>query len=211
MIALAKLGASELSFFDLKGLDGLVEYTGASPLHGYTALKTFLPNRRLFGNYGASTRGFYCGDPSLKIGKRLRERDDCPLDANSEWLQRMFPSHAGINLVPNRVDLDFVSRLPPRAIGAILEQIARVSDEEWQNGENSFDQLETDLLNIMFESTNPWKFVVYSLNRLKDIAAGRVESINQESEQAQLVEMQARFDRMREERATTRYKLSCHN
>ncbi len=49
-LGMAMSSWAEMSFRDLKGVDEWVDHPGASPLYGFTALKTTLENRRLYGN-----------------------------------------------------------------------------------------------------------------------------------------------------------------
>ena len=142
---------AELTFQQLRGIDVITTHPSISPVFGYIALKHFLPNRRFFGKYGRSERGFFCGDKRSKIGALLRAREDCPLDANSEWIQRLFPSQDGINFVSNQIDSDVISRLGPATIGKVLFQVVRFG--EWDDSA-AVGRLESDLTNILFHDLN---------------------------------------------------------
>jgi hypothetical protein len=166
---------AELSFLDLKGIDALVDHPGASPLYGYVALKTFLPNRRFFGNYGPGERRGLCGTRGeLAVG--LRDRNDCPLDDNSELVQRLFPSPDGINFVANQVPSDIVTRLKPMAIGKILERLSLVKDEDWEY-DTKMKELESDLTDILFEQINEKRFVQWKYTVLQT-KAGKLAKKN---------------------------------
>jgi hypothetical protein len=122
---------AELNFLDLKGVDELIDHPGASPLFGYVALKTFLPARRFFGNYEDALSGLCWGKGD--IAKILKQKKDYPLDANALWLQRLFPSQDGINFVANQLNEDIVSHFTPEVIGALLNRIAHVEDNQWKS------------------------------------------------------------------------------
>ena len=170
VVGLAASVQADLNFLDLKGIDDLVDHLGASPVFGYIALKTFLPNRRFFGNYGESTKGLCSRKGDVPDG--LRKNKDCPLDANAAWVQRLFPSQDGANFVANQMFADVASSLSPEVIGALLERVSQVKDEEWFS-DSAMDILETELSNLLFYYMNYEKFVDSNLDALTKKAVDR--------------------------------------
>ena len=175
--ALIEGGRAELTFLDLKGIDALLDYPGASPLYGYVALKSFLPNRRFLGNYGPGDRGLCGGKGQVAIS--LKAKNDCPLDANAELVQRLFPSPDGSNFVANQIPSDIVSRLSPLAIGKILDQLARIHDDQWAI-EPAMTALKRELTDILFESVNEKRF----LRSTFDALMKRVSKLAKEEDDA---------------------------
>ena len=170
---LVDLGKTELTILDMRGIDQLIDHPGASPVFGYIALKTFLPNRRFLGNYGESTqphRGMCAREG--RVPDILRRKKDCPLDANAAWIQRLFPSHDGVNFVTNQQGADIISHLTPRAIGAVLQRIAEVADSEWFSHER-MSVLRRELGMILFYHMNYEKFVDSHLDELQKKAVHR--------------------------------------
>ncbi len=145
---------AELSYLHLKGITELVDDPGASPVHGYTALKAGLANRRFLGNYGAKKEGHSCRYGARQVAGLVAKNPDCPQDFNSEWLQRLFPSRDGENFVANQVDSDPVSHLTPEVMGRVLQRISRVPDSAWTQAQE-VQGIENDLMLIFYEGLNP--------------------------------------------------------
>jgi len=82
-LILATPSFAELSYLDLKGVDAVVDHPGASPVHGYMALKTTLENRRFLGNYGDKNPRYGCLEHADRIHGQLLANHDCPQDFNS--------------------------------------------------------------------------------------------------------------------------------
>jgi hypothetical protein len=167
------LSHAELSYLDLKGIDALVDHPGVSPVHGYIALKSHLENRRFLGNYGPKNDQHGCLEHAPRIHSLFIEKQDCPQDYNSEWLQRLFPSQDGANFVANQVESDPVSHLTPDVIGEVLARVAQVKDDEW-NSDLKMSHLEMDLTHILYRGTNPKSYEGW----LKDLKKekGKVET-----------------------------------
>ncbi len=149
-----KPSRAELSYLDLKGIDALVDHPGASPVLGYTALKTGLENRRFLGNYGPKTPAHGCMDGAKNIRDQLVTNQDCPQDFTSEWLQRLFPSQDRVNFVANQIESDPISHLRPELMGRILQTIAEVPDAAWTD-DQAMRTLERDLMRMMYQEMNP--------------------------------------------------------
>jgi hypothetical protein len=177
--SLARIDA-DLSHMDLKGIDHIVTHPGLSPVLGFVALHSFLPNRRFFGHYGDNARGLFCKNPlRLHIGAKLRERADCPMDWNAEWLQRLFPSQDGSTFSTNQLESDFVSWLTPRLIGLVLGLIARSPPlDDLRSDSGIWTTLTEDLASILHKNINEKGFIHYELDRLnKQISKAREQSV----------------------------------
>ncbi len=151
----------ELSHRDLRGIEAWVDHPGASPLDGYTLLKTSLQNRRFFGNYGPPRPGLGCLEFASRTREQLVANADCPHDKTSEWIQRLFPSPDRAHLLVNQIPSDVVSHLTPFAIGRVLEAIAQIPDSEWTTIQAQPELRETyttQLSDVLFEAMNPEKF-----------------------------------------------------
>lgn len=59
---------------------------------------------------------FGCMDHAPLISAQLKKRKDCPKDATSAWIQRLFPSQDGVNFVANQIHSDPISRLDPKTM-----------------------------------------------------------------------------------------------
>lgn len=158
---------AELSYLDLKGVDALVDYPGASPVYGYTALKTALENRRFFGNYGPKNDSHGCMEGASVIHGILVKNEDCPRDHFSEWLQRLFPSQDGANFVANQVESDPISHLRSELIGKILQRIHDVPEGAWADPQ-AMQALEMDLMAELFRDLNPLGYVDWLKRQRKD-------------------------------------------
>src|SRR5689334_4308757 len=89
-----KLAEAKMSYLDYKGVSELIlpEFQAQiSPISGGILLATdTLKNRRFNGNYGPRTSGHSCMN-GTRISQLLEEKQDCPHDYTSEWIQRLFP------------------------------------------------------------------------------------------------------------------------
>jgi hypothetical protein len=157
---------SDLSFLDLKGVDALVNHLGASPISAYTTLQTQLENRRFLGNYGSPSALFGCMNGASKIHEQLVTKNDCPQDAMSEWLQRLFPSPDGSNFVANQIYSDPISHLTPECVGRVLQRLHEVRDEDWLV-DSVMEELESQLAEILFQEVNPEGYRSKKLDRLR--------------------------------------------
>ncbi len=146
--------SADLSFLDLKGIEALVSDPGGSPVAAYTTLQTQLENRRFLGNYGPVLESHGCMEGASKIHLQLVARNDCPQDALSEWLQRLFPSADGSSFTINSLPSDPISHLTPRVIGQVLQRIHEVGDFDWLV-ESRMRELEDHLSEIFFHGLNP--------------------------------------------------------
>ncbi len=162
------LAQAELSYLDLKGIDALVDHPGASPVYGYTALKTVLENRRFFGNYGSKAAAHGCMDGASAIRDHLVKNHDCPQDFTSEWLQRLFPSQDGVNFVANQVDSDPISHLRPELIGKLLQRIHDVPEGDWKDPQTG-QTLEADLMMDLFLDLNPSGYADWIKRQRKEL------------------------------------------
>ena len=134
---------ADLSQTALKGIDQLVDSPILSPILGFVALHCYLPNYRLYGHYGSGDSGTFCGTSKYDIGELLREKIDCPLDWNAEWIQRLFPSQDGSALTYNKLDSDLVHWFTPKIIALLLRRVDRHTPADtWLN-------LTQDLTNIL--------------------------------------------------------------
>jgi hypothetical protein len=191
---------AELSFAHLKGIEKLVSDPAASPLVGYVALKTYMPNYRFLGNYGAVERGFFCTHPRLKLRKRLLAREDCPRDQVSELIQRLFPSTDGQNFTANQLLTDRVSRLHPGLIGKIIGRLVRADEAELVDPQG-FENFINDLTDILYSDLNQKGFIQHKLEKVRRAArrtGHRIEGLvpwikaNWESLPASILMMEAR-------------------
>lgn len=172
---LLPLAYAEISYLDLKGVHEQIkpEYQiQLSPVFGYTLLGTgALKNRRFYGNYGISDRGYFCSNKNPKPGAvaaLLKTRKDCPLDANSELIQRLFPSQDGVNLVANQIHFDPISHLQPKTMGKVLEAISQVNDADW-NIQNKMSELTDKIKLLLFEDINPVRYKRYLKKKKQDL------------------------------------------
>lgn len=145
---------------DLKGTYGLIrpEFQDYALVYGEILLVSRnLQNYRFSKHYGPKVKEHGCMDlvPAYQHGVTLPnghrmpgliEREDCPQDFTSEWIQRLFPSHDGLVFTANGHSNDPVSGLKPRVIGKLLQRIAEASDADLsKHGEI----LEKDLADIL--------------------------------------------------------------
>jgi hypothetical protein len=168
---------AEISYLDLKGIHGEIKpefQAQLSPVFGYTLLGTgALENRRFYGNYGVSSRGYFCSQTNPKVGsvpQLLKVNRDCPLDATSELIQRLFPSQDGVNFVANQVPSDPISHLKPETIGKILEKISKVQDSELNDPRQSTELIE-DIKLLLFQDINPKGYKGYLSKQKQDLVS----------------------------------------
>jgi ankyrin repeat protein len=140
---------AELNYLQLKGVHEILkpEFKYLSPVHGFTTLKTgTLANFRFFGSYGEKNVGFECKEPFLS-------QKDCPQDATSFFLQRLFPSPDGTNFVANQVKSDLLSRFKPSTIGKILGNLSKVNPQDLNEAGRKAHLIE-ELIEITYEDLN---------------------------------------------------------
>ena len=152
---------AEISHYAMKGVHDLIapQYEFLSPIYGYTLLGTkILQNLRFYGNYEPPQEELYgCLDRKSDIGKLLRKNNDCPQDATSKLIQRLFPSQDTVNFVANKIGSDSVSHLDSEILGKLLGRISKVPDGELSIQEK-VNSLESDLKEILFHGLHPTKF-----------------------------------------------------
>ena len=162
----------ELSHRALRGIEAWVDHPGASPLDGYTVLKTVLPNRRLLGHYGAPRPGLGCLEFASRTHEQLLANDDCPQDKNSEWIQRLFPSQDRAHLLMNQIPSDVVSHFTPVAIGRLLESVTQIADAEWIDAKTHAEireKVTARLADVLLETMNPEKFAEWQEKQQRDL------------------------------------------
>jgi hypothetical protein len=151
------MALAELDFLDLKDLRShlRVEYQYLSPESGFMLLETeTLENLRFFGNYGAEKAGLGCFSPAFAA------KNDCPHDAFSKLIQRLFPSPNGFSLTLNRRAFDLESHLTSRAIGIILTWAAEarkfpIDDPAvWESSRKALKQALESEINESINSTD---------------------------------------------------------
>jgi hypothetical protein len=148
-IGLIQNASAELNYLQMKGVHEVLksEFSYLSPIHGFTAIKTgMLANFRFFGFYGEPNSRFPCSKPYL-------EKKDCPQDATSSFLQRLFPSPDGVNFVANQVPSQVFSRFKPSTIGKILGKLSKIRPSERSHLEYQ-DQLIEELVELTLSRVN---------------------------------------------------------
>ena len=176
---LSSLSQAEISYLDLKGVHEWIkpEYQSYSPVYGYTLLGSeTLRNLRFFGNYGPKNKDHGCMEtvPRYRDGFNangnripgLKERNDCPQDFTSEWIQRLFPSVDGQTIVENGADSDPVSHLKPETIGALLQRISKL-DEKIPSSDGAAQNLESDFYEILMKDLFPAEYKKEALHKAR--------------------------------------------
>ncbi|MEO5970663.1 MAG: hypothetical protein ABIQ95_12105 [Bdellovibrionia bacterium] len=160
---------AELNYQDMKGVHDLInpDYDYLSPIYGFTLLSNkTLENMRFYGNFGPKRAGFGCLEKNLRVNHILAGKNDCPQDATSELIQRLFPSPDGVHFEANELDSDPVSHLKPQTIGRLLERISLLRDSELSDVEKA-KQLGNDMKDILSEGLNPLSYFEKMRSRLK--------------------------------------------
>jgi hypothetical protein len=144
---------AELNYQDMKGVHDLInpDYDYLSPIHGFTLLSTkTVENMRFYGNFGPKKAGFGCLEKAVRIHHLLSGKNDCPQDATSELILRLFPSPDGVRFASNEIDYDPVAHIKPETIG----RISQVHDSDFSEAEKE-KQLAADIKEILSEGLNP--------------------------------------------------------
>jgi ankyrin repeat protein len=156
---------AEMSYLQMKGVHDVIrpEYHYLSPIHGFTALKTgALANFRFYGMFGEQNPKFPCDERFLK-------KNDCPQDAFSFILQRLFPSPDGFNFVANQVPSDVFSKLKPSTIGKVLGELSLQDPFQLGNSTEKSRLIER-LIEITYQDSNPDGFKQNTINVRRKIS-----------------------------------------
>ncbi len=153
---------AEINYQDMKGVHDLVnpEFEHLSPIYGFTLLGTkTLENMRFYGNYGPKRQGLDCLEKLTRVHELLAKNEDCPQDAISALIQRLFPSQDGVNFVANQINSDPISHLRPETVGKVLGQMARMEDSELESPEKTQEWI-ANLKDVLYEEMNPQSYYV---------------------------------------------------
>ncbi|MDP3532361.1 MAG: hypothetical protein Q8S31_03630 [Alphaproteobacteria bacterium] len=111
---------SELPFEEIGGWKESIDekyHQQISPLYGFVALNTYLPNLRFFGHYGTEKENI------ASYSFTFRSENDFPQDHVASFIQFLFPSFDRINFIPNQISRNPISKLSFVGIGKILREI----------------------------------------------------------------------------------------